>query len=116
MHTRSRLVVAGLVVGLLVAGFSGAQDRPPEKPRQPGNVETLDRRLAELEASLAKALKEVQGLRTEIKTLAPSAKGRHEVRIFALKNAEARQAFQKGLELDPNRVWIKQQLDKTPAQ
>jgi tetratricopeptide (TPR) repeat protein len=32
------------------------------------------------------------------------------------KNAEARQAFQKGLELDPNRVWIKQQLDKTPAQ
>ncbi|HEX3878628.1 MAG TPA: tetratricopeptide repeat protein [Bryobacteraceae bacterium] len=32
------------------------------------------------------------------------------------KNAEARQAFQKGLELDPSRVWIKQQLDKTPAQ
>jgi tetratricopeptide (TPR) repeat protein len=32
------------------------------------------------------------------------------------KNAEARQAFQKALELDPNRVWVKQQLDKTPAQ
>jgi tetratricopeptide (TPR) repeat protein len=32
------------------------------------------------------------------------------------KNAEARQAFQKGIELDPNRVWIKQQLEKTPAQ
>jgi tetratricopeptide (TPR) repeat protein len=32
------------------------------------------------------------------------------------KNAEARQAFQKALELDPNRVWIKQQLEKTPAQ
>jgi tetratricopeptide (TPR) repeat protein len=32
------------------------------------------------------------------------------------KNAEARQAFQKSLELDPNRVWVKQQLDKTPAQ
>jgi tetratricopeptide (TPR) repeat protein len=32
------------------------------------------------------------------------------------KNAEARQAFQKALELDPRRVWAKQQLDKTPAQ
>lgn len=32
------------------------------------------------------------------------------------KNGEARQAFQKALELDPNRVWVKQQLDKTPAQ
>lgn len=32
------------------------------------------------------------------------------------KNAEARQAFQKALEIDPNRVWIKQQLEKTPAQ
>jgi len=31
-------------------------------------------------------------------------------------NAEARQAFAKGLELDPNRVWIKEQLEKTPAQ
>lgn len=32
------------------------------------------------------------------------------------KNGEARQAFQKALQLAPNRVWIKQQLDKTPAQ
>lgn len=32
------------------------------------------------------------------------------------KNSEARQAFQKALQLDPSRVWIKQQLDKTPAQ
>ena len=32
------------------------------------------------------------------------------------KNAEARQAFQKSLELNPRRVWVKQQLDKTPAQ
>jgi tetratricopeptide (TPR) repeat protein len=32
------------------------------------------------------------------------------------RNAEARQAFTKSLELDPNRVWTKQQLDKTPAQ
>jgi tetratricopeptide (TPR) repeat protein len=32
------------------------------------------------------------------------------------KNGEARQAFQKALQLDPSRVWIKQQLDKTPAQ
>lgn len=31
------------------------------------------------------------------------------------KNAEARQAFQKSLELDPNRIWAKQQLDKTPV-
>lgn len=31
------------------------------------------------------------------------------------KNAEARQAFTKSLELDPNRVWVKQQLDKTPV-
>jgi len=31
------------------------------------------------------------------------------------KDAEARQAFTKALELNPNRVWIKQQLDKTPA-
>lgn len=31
------------------------------------------------------------------------------------KDAEARQAFAKTLELDPNRVWAKQQLDKTQA-
>ncbi len=31
-------------------------------------------------------------------------------------NAEARQAFEKGLLLDPARIWIKQQLEKTPAQ
>jgi tetratricopeptide (TPR) repeat protein len=30
------------------------------------------------------------------------------------KNAEARQAFSKALELDPGRVWAKQQLDRTP--
>lgn len=31
-------------------------------------------------------------------------------------NAEARQAFAKSLQLDPARVWVKQQLEKTPAQ
>jgi tetratricopeptide (TPR) repeat protein len=31
-------------------------------------------------------------------------------------NAEARQAFAKSQQLDPARVWIKQQLEKTPAQ
>jgi tetratricopeptide (TPR) repeat protein len=31
-------------------------------------------------------------------------------------NADARQAFSKALQLDPARIWIKQQLDKTPAQ
>jgi tetratricopeptide (TPR) repeat protein len=31
-------------------------------------------------------------------------------------NAEARQAFSKALQLDSARIWIKQQLDKTPAQ
>ena len=33
----------------------------------------------------------------------------------ANRNAEARQAFQKALEIDPQRMWAKQQLDKTPA-
>jgi tetratricopeptide (TPR) repeat protein len=32
----------------------------------------------------------------------------------AHRNAEARQAFQKSLELNPRRVWAKQQLEKTP--
>jgi tetratricopeptide (TPR) repeat protein len=31
------------------------------------------------------------------------------------KDAEARQALSKTLELDPNRVWAKQELDKIPA-
>jgi Tfp pilus assembly protein PilF len=31
------------------------------------------------------------------------------------KDAEARQALTKALELNPNRVWVKQQLEKTPA-
>jgi predicted Zn-dependent protease len=31
------------------------------------------------------------------------------------KDVEARQAFDKSLALDPNRVWVRQQLDKTPA-
>ena len=30
-------------------------------------------------------------------------------------DAEARKAFEKALALDPDRVWIKEQLDKTPA-
>lgn len=34
----------------------------------------------------------------------------------AHRNAEARKSFEKALELDPGRVWAKQQLDKTPAQ
>ena len=32
------------------------------------------------------------------------------------KNPEARKAFAKSLELNPNRIWAKQQLEKTPAQ
>jgi tetratricopeptide (TPR) repeat protein len=32
------------------------------------------------------------------------------------KNADARKAFQRAIELNPARVWAKQQLDKTPAQ
>ena len=32
------------------------------------------------------------------------------------QNAEAHKAIAKSLELNPNRVWAKQQLDKTPAQ
>jgi tetratricopeptide (TPR) repeat protein len=34
----------------------------------------------------------------------------------ANRNAEARKAFQKAMELNPSRVWIKDQLAKTPAQ
>ena len=33
----------------------------------------------------------------------------------AVRTEEARQAFAKSLEIDPNRLWAKQQLDKTPA-
>ncbi len=32
------------------------------------------------------------------------------------RNAEARQALEKAVELNPNRIWAKQQLEKTPAQ
>ena len=32
------------------------------------------------------------------------------------RNAEARKAFTKAVELNPRRVWAKQQLDKTPVQ
>jgi len=31
------------------------------------------------------------------------------------KDAEARRAFDKSLALDPNRVWVRQQLEKTPS-
>ena len=34
----------------------------------------------------------------------------------AHQNADARQAFSKSMQLDPNRVWARQQLEKTPAQ
>lgn len=33
----------------------------------------------------------------------------------ANRDAEARQAFQRALQLDPNRIWAKEQLEKTPA-
>ena len=32
------------------------------------------------------------------------------------RNADARKEFAKSLELNPNRIWAKEQLDKTPAQ
>jgi len=32
------------------------------------------------------------------------------------QHAEAHKAIAKSLELNPNRLWAKQQLDKTPAQ
>jgi tetratricopeptide (TPR) repeat protein len=32
------------------------------------------------------------------------------------RNGEARKEFQKSVELDPSRVWARQQLEKTPAQ
>jgi tetratricopeptide (TPR) repeat protein len=34
----------------------------------------------------------------------------------ANRNADARQSFTEALKLDPDRLWAKQQLDKTPAQ
>jgi tetratricopeptide (TPR) repeat protein len=34
----------------------------------------------------------------------------------ANRNADARKSFEKALQLDPGRVWAKQQLDKTPTQ
>lgn len=34
----------------------------------------------------------------------------------ANRNADAKQALKKALALNPDRIWIKQQLDKTPAQ
>ena len=33
----------------------------------------------------------------------------------AHRNAEAREAFKKSVELNPNRIWAKQQFEKTPA-
>ncbi len=33
----------------------------------------------------------------------------------ARRNPEAREAFQKSIQLNPNRIWAKQQLEKTPA-
>jgi tetratricopeptide (TPR) repeat protein len=33
----------------------------------------------------------------------------------ANKNSEARQAIEKSLQLNPNRIWAKQQLEKTPS-
>ncbi len=33
----------------------------------------------------------------------------------AHRNPEAREAFKKSIELNPNRIWAKQQLEKTPA-
>jgi tetratricopeptide (TPR) repeat protein len=32
------------------------------------------------------------------------------------QNGEARQALQKAIDLDPQRIWLKEQLEKTPAQ
>lgn len=34
----------------------------------------------------------------------------------ANRNAEARKSFERSLQLNPNRIWAKQQLEKTPAQ
>ena len=34
----------------------------------------------------------------------------------ANRNADARKAFERSLQLNPNRTWAKQQLDKTPAE
>ena len=48
----------------------------------------------------------------------PALAGRHDTAVSGARRytaSEVRAAFTKALELNPNRLWAKQQLDKTPA-
>jgi type II secretory pathway component GspD/PulD (secretin) len=89
----ARLACAA-VTSLILTGFAVAQ---PQKPESKGGGEQkhavtpadVERRLAELENSVAAMLKEVRALRDQTKSLAGANPKADDVRIFSLKHADA---------------------------
>jgi Bacterial type II/III secretion system short domain len=91
MTRRPLPVFVGLLLGLLAGtpawaeGPSGSQKKKEKAPDTAG----LERRVADLEAQVAKLVKEVQGLRGELKAPAARPEGNAEIQVFTLKNAKA---------------------------
>jgi type II secretory pathway component GspD/PulD (secretin) len=90
MTSRMALSAAAILGVSMAAGADSP--RPEDKGGEPKHALTsndVDRRLAELEQHAAALLKEVQALRAESKALAAKNVRADEVRIFALKHADA---------------------------
>jgi hypothetical protein len=89
MSPRTLATVLSLLVCLPFIGSAGAGDSPGD-PKQPAakrpDAASLERRLADLEAKLVQMTKDVQGIRNDLKVLAPAPE-RPEFRIYSLKNA-----------------------------
>ena len=90
----------------------------PERPWQPRKHDDPQRMLNPFERSADPERLEEE--HREAAELDPQSSEAHLWLGLALRkanrNAEARREFQKSLDLNPARVWTRQQLEKTPAQ
>lgn len=88
-----RIVLStGVLLALLLAGSirAGEPAAAPKPPASQADRAALERRVADLEARVAELLKEVRALRAQLPGVSSPAEEKGEVRVFALKYAEAR--------------------------
>ncbi len=84
----TRLLIVPIVMVAMLTGAMAQEPKPKASPADKPAAD-VDRRLAEMEDRVAALLKEVQGLRQEVKALNQAKQSGKDVKVFALKHADA---------------------------